>query len=289
MQNLYIVITDFNGFASTRSCLKSLDANRKHNYTILVVDHGTIGTTRIGLETEFPNVIRVVGSPELWWSGANNLGIRAALNRGADAIMLLNNDCCITPNSVAKLVELSAHNPDAIVAPLQLDLDTGKYTAISPFSCFLLGFTTISGPKELTFEMFERNLLPVKLIIGGRGVIVPSSLLEKTGLFDEKTFPHYGADHDFYLRARKKNITLYVATKVSVEVDTVNTSKAYNPGSLDFKEFLSSLASIRSHRNLRDISALFKAHYPIPCLYPLGVALYLMRYLLVYFLSRAFF
>ncbi|WKJ88635.1 glycosyltransferase family 2 protein [Methylomonas montana] len=286
MNKLYIVITDFNGYAQTRQCLEALRASQYNQFTVLVVDHGTTDETRIGLTEEYPEVTRLAGSSELWWAGANNLGIRFSLERGADAIMLLNNDCYVTSDAIAILADLIDKCPDAIIAPVQRDCRTERLISISPHSCFLLGFPSLSGPKEMTPDMAMRELLPVKLIVGGRGVVIPAGVFNQIGLFDEKRLPHYGADHDFYLRARKQGILLYVASRALVEIDNMRTTLADNPGTLNFAEFLQSLRNIRSHRNLRDVTTLFKAHYPIPHLYLLGVALYTVRYLLVYWGRR---
>lgn len=289
MNNLYVVITDFNGYTNTRLCLEALSASDYQKFKVVVVDHGTNDATRIGLAVDFPTVIRLEGSSELWWTGATNLGVRAAIDRGADVVMLLNNDCYVTPETIAILMGLSRKNPDAIIAPVQRDLHTGKLTSISPRSCFLLGFPTIGGPQKLTRATAGKELLPVKLIIGGRGVLIPSEIFLKISLFDEKRLPHYGADHDFYLRVRKHRIPLYVATQVVVDIDNNNTTMASDPGIFSFSGFLRSLNSIHSHRNLHDVITLFKAHYPIPYLYYLGVAFCLGRYLLVFWLKRALF
>ncbi|PKM10188.1 MAG: hypothetical protein CVV13_13990 [Gammaproteobacteria bacterium HGW-Gammaproteobacteria-3] len=289
MNALHIIITDFNGYAQTRLCLKALRASLFHRFTALIIDHGTSDETRTGLAEEFPEVIRLPGSPDLWWSGATNLGIRAALERGADAIMLLNNDCYVTPEALGNLTALTDKHPDAVIAPVQRDWQTGRLISISPRTLFLLGFSSLAGPQRLTPSMAKCDLLPVKLISGGRGVIIPVSVFEKIGLFDEKRLPHYCADHDFYLRANKQKIPLYAAPGAFVDIDNTRTSLADNPGTLDFAGFLQTFRSIRSHRNLRDITTLFKAHYPIPYLYPLGVALFISRYCLVYLVKRGLF
>jgi GT2 family glycosyltransferase len=255
-------------------------------FTVIVVDHGTSAETRAGMAEEFPEVIRIVGSSELWWSGATNLGVHAAIERGADYVMLLNNDCYVTPNTVGHLVQLTETYPDAIIAPVQRDWQSGQITSISPSTCFLLGFSTIAGPKKLSADMLSRDVLPVKLIVGGRGAIIPISVFNKIGLFDEKRLPHYGADHDFYLRAKKSRGALYVAAKAIVEVDNTCTTTANTPGMLSFSKFVRSLTSIHSHRNLSDAMALFKSHYPIPFLYPLGAMLYIVRYGLIYCFKR---
>lgn len=56
MTRLHIIITDFNGYAQTRSCLKALSASRYRDFTITVVDHGSTEATFTGSTKEFPEV-----------------------------------------------------------------------------------------------------------------------------------------------------------------------------------------------------------------------------------------
>jgi GT2 family glycosyltransferase len=287
MKALHLVITDFNGFQQTGRCLEALRSSRFQDFTALVVDHGTTDETRRGLASEYREVIRIKGSADLWWTGATNLGVREALTRGADAVMLLNNDCYVTPDTIGTLVALAHERPDAIVAPVQRNLPSGKINTISPRSRFGLGFPTVPGPRDLTPEASQGGLLPVQLIAGGRGVIIPAGAFAEIGLFDEEQLPHYWADHDFYLAARRRGIPLYVATQAFVDVDNTRTTMADRPETLSFSEFLDTLTNTRSHRNLRDITALFRKHYPIRQLYMVGVLLYLSRYMLVYLACRS--
>lgn len=284
---LHLVITDFNGIDQTRRCLQALRTGHCQDFTILVVDHGTDGRTREILERDYPDVIRVEGSPDLWWTGATNLGIRAALARGASHVMLLNNDGYVTPETIGTLLELARAHPDAIIAPIQRDWRSGKITSISPRARFLLGFPTVPGPRRLTPAMAAQLLLPVKLIGGGRGVILSAGVLADLGLFDEEALPHYWADHDFYLSARRRGVPLRVATGAFVDIDNTRTTSADRPETLSGSAFLRTLRDIRSHRNVSDVAALFRKHYPIRPLYPLGVALYLGRYLAIYLVKRA--
>lgn len=284
---LHLVITDFNGCEQTRRCLHALRASHCQDFSILVVDHGTDRRTREMLAREHPDAMRIKGSPNLWWSGATNLGIRAALAHRASALMLLNNDCYVTPDTIGTLLGLAHDHPDAIIAPIQRDWRTGRITCISPRTRLLLGFPTVPGPLRLTPAMAAQPLLSVKLIGGGRGVILPARVFADLGLFDEEALPHYWADHDFYLRARRRGIALHVATGVFVDIDNTRTTAADQPETLSWRAFLGTLRDTRSHRNLRDVTALFRKHYPITGLYPFGVTLYTGRYLLVYLVRRA--
>jgi GT2 family glycosyltransferase len=200
--------------------------------------------------------------------------------------MLLNNDCYVTPETIGTLVRLWRDRPDSIIAPVQRDWRTGEVLCIAPRSLFLLGFPTWIGPRALTAEIRSRELLPVGLICGGRGVILSRAVLEANGLFDEERLPHYGADHDFYLRARKRGIALYTATPAIVDIDHTRTSLANDPGRLTVRDFLDTLQSARSHRNIPHMTQLFRLHYPVKHLHMIGVALYTARYVTLYALRR---
>ena len=283
---LFIVITDFNGFEQTKNCLDALRESFFQDFTVVVVDHGTTNETQRSLEHEYPGVVRIVGSPELWWTGATNLGIRHALGCGADLVMLLNNDCYVTPETIGELIALWKENPQSLIAPVQRDKLTGKILAITLRSCFLLGFPTMPGPRTLTPQMHTQRLLSTQLIGGGRGVLLPVPVFKEIGFFDEVNLPHYGADHDFYLRAANNKWPLYVAARAIVDIDDTRSTIVENLSEMSFNQWLLSLSHYRSHRNIAHVCALFKKNYPINKLYLIGVFLYTLRYLVVFFISK---
>lgn len=287
MCNLHVVIADFNGFSRTRLCLEALRAADRPDVSIIVVDHGTTPETREGLAAGFPEVVRVEASPSLWWTGATNCGIRHALAAGAESIMLLNNDCYLAPGALQELLRIHAWTPEAIVAPVQREWPDGRLLVVTARSLFLLGFPTLKGPCRLTAAQEAAGVLPTALIIGGRGVIIPAALFARVGFFDEVALPHYGADHDFYHRARAQGVRLLVATRASVAIDTRSTTLAEAPERLTLAQFRETLSSVRSHQNLRDVGMLFRRHYPLPGLWWVGACLYTGRYVLRYALKRA--
>lgn len=283
---LFIISTDFNGYDQTKKCLTFLRRSHFSKFITLVVDHGTSDETREGLHNDFPGVIRIEGSSKLWWAGATNSGIRYALDNGAAKIILLNNDCYVTPKTIEQLLRLSRKEPRAIIAATQLDWHTSETITIKPSSMMGLGFPTLRGPMNLPKRYKNQQLLHTKLICGGRGVIIPRYVFENIGLLDEANLPHYWADHDFYLRSLKQGVKLFVAPEVYVYVDNTRTTIANSAETLSLREFLNTLTSIRSHRNVNSVNALFKKHYPLKRFYLIGVALYLTRYTIVYLLKR---
>jgi GT2 family glycosyltransferase len=283
--DLYIVITDFDGWEQTRVCITRLENSSYRNINIIVVDHGLTNETAIGL-ANFPQCLRIPASSELWWTAATNIGIRAARERGAEFIMLLNNDCFVDDSTIEHLMQYMRVDNKRIIAPVQRHVTSGAVIAAKVGTCFLLGFPTFVLPSIFRSKLPSGDLVPTSLIIGGRGVVIPWNVFEKLGLFDESSLPHYGADHDFYLRCARYDVPLWIATNASVLVDETKTSLSRHLGRLTGHEFMMSFQDTRSHRNLSVLTTLFRRYYPIKRLYMIGVAFNVARYTLCYLVLR---
>lgn len=281
-QTLHVVIPVFNGWPQTRRCL---DALRDTGYPALrigVVDHGSTDATAAELAAHYPEVRRIVGDASMWWSAATNLGIRAALEDSAQLIMLLNNDCYLHRDAIDSMLAHFRAGQLAIVAPMQRDLQSGEIASAGIATRLWLGYPSV----EIRPPERANGLYRVPLIAGGRGVIIPAAVFKMVGLMDEQNLPHYAADHDFYLRCRKKNIPLYIDRAAVIDVDGARTSLANRLESMSVAAFLRTLVERRSHRNIKDLAAFFRKHYPVPGLHWLGVGLNLLRYAATYALRR---
>ena len=285
-KHVYVVIPVLNRWEQTRKCLAHLRDSSFTDLGIIVVDHGSTDGTAEGLRNEYPDVLRIEGSSDLWWSGATNLGVRAALERGASLIMLLNNDCFVARDTLEVLVNHSNAHPSAIIAPVHRNLHSGAIMTRRGGTLFLLGFPTLLLPGKSLYQPGTTDLRPTALVMGGRGTLIPADIFDKIGLFNEVDLPHYWADHDFFLRCKRSGIAQYIAQGTAVDIDESTTSAASRLGKMSLSQFLDTFKNRRSHRNVRDLSSLFRLHYPIPGLYPLGVFLNMARYTLVYLLAR---
>ncbi len=278
---LDIVIPVFNSWRQTRICLDALHASTFKPARIIVVDHGSTDETGESLPRDYPEVTHLRGDPNLWWAGATNLGIRWALEHGAAYVMLLNNDCYLPPETIGGLMDHAAETPNAVIAPVQRDYRTREILVSYADTFFLLGFPTLVPPGSRSIDTAVRRLIPTRIIPGGRGVVIPADVLRTVGFFNEAELPHYYADHDFYLRCRKASVPLYIAAACSIYVDSDRTTLAVTTGKMGFNGLVRALSDRRSHRNIRDLSTLFRLHYPIKSLYSIGVTLNIVRFILM--------
>lgn len=68
-----------------------------------MVDNGSADGSVPYLSAAWPEVRVMEAGTNLGFSGGNNLGIRAALEAGADCVLLLNNDAQLLPNALERL------------------------------------------------------------------------------------------------------------------------------------------------------------------------------------------
>jgi GT2 family glycosyltransferase len=284
---VYVVIPVFNGWDKTRICLDALANSNAGGVKVIVVDHGSTDGTPEHLTRLYPQVRRIGGLPTLWWTGATNLGIKAAIDDGATHVILLNNDSYVEKNTIATLLRHASQSPDTVVAPVQKNIEDDSVFVPAATTCFLLGFSTLLFPRLFHRKGEQENTLRAPMIMGARGVLVPKTIIDRVGLFDESALPHYGADHDFYLRCRKKGIPLLIATDATILIDNSKTTLAKDYANMSVRDFFATLKDRRSHRNIRDLSSLFRLHYPIKSLYWIGVGLNLARHATWFILRKS--
>src|ERR1051326_2898222 len=72
---------------------------------ILVVDNASPNGQGDRIKTRYPQVHHLSAGSNLGYAGGNNLGMRYAIDRGAELLVLLHNDTVPAPSWVSQLVE----------------------------------------------------------------------------------------------------------------------------------------------------------------------------------------
>ena len=199
MPKISIVILQYNHSTHTLACLESVARLTYPNFDVIVVDNGS--ETKHLKNVEFwidirknPNYKLLISNENLGYGGGNNLGIRYALDRGADYILILNNDTVIEPDFLNKIPE------GDIVGPF------------------------VHKIKWLFPQGFPNgNINDKNSYINGAAMLVRREVFEKIGLIDESYFLYF-EDVDFCFRARKAGFTLsgFTAQLIHNESATVS-------------------------------------------------------------------
>jgi hypothetical protein len=113
-RSVWIVVLNWNGLSDTLACLESLRALHYAKRRIIVVDNGsTDGSVAALRSAGSPFAIELIeAGKNLGYAGGNNLGIRYALDRGADFVLILNNDTTVDPMLLDELVGAAERHPD---------------------------------------------------------------------------------------------------------------------------------------------------------------------------------
>jgi len=197
---LAAVIVNYRTPDDTRRAIEALRAARRPIDDLLVVDNGSGDGSLERLRALGPDVTVLASAVNLGFSGGSNLGIREALARGADLVLLVNSDATPDADCVARLEAALAAAPAAgIAAPvLAAREQPGRVQAAG------IRFSDTTGRMRLLAagaRVAPRPTAPVDAV-SGCVMLIRRAVLERVGLLDEDYFFSF-EDVDFCLRARR--------------------------------------------------------------------------------------
>jgi GT2 family glycosyltransferase len=105
-----IVVLNWNGKDDTLECLESLCRVTYSNYDVVLVDNGSTDGSVPSFRQRFPHLQILETGTNLGFAAGNNIGIRWGLERGADYVLLLNNDTVVSPDFLEELVRIAEGN-----------------------------------------------------------------------------------------------------------------------------------------------------------------------------------
>ena len=210
MKRLEIVVLNWNGLEDTRALLRSLRACRAPegwSIAVLVVDNGSSDGSATALEMEFPEVAVLALPENRRFAGGNNAGLKDALDRGADAVMLLNNDTEADPALCERLLLALEQDPGAAAAaPLIYFAPPSQVIWYAGGRCVPeFGFAAHRGLRSRDDGRY-RAVEPTGYLTGCC-LLATRAAWERVGLLDEHYFI-YAEDADWCLRARGAGLRL---------------------------------------------------------------------------------
>jgi hypothetical protein len=202
MAKVFIIILNWNGLHDTLECLDSVYGLDYPSFEVMVVDNGSSDDSVETIHSNFPQVVLIENKQNLGYTGGNNVGMRYALEHGADYVWLLNNDTVVDPDALAKLVDEAELSQEVgLVSPVIHFYESPEEVQFMGAYVDLLKFkiSHICDQTELDCKIVQRNLT-----LWGTALLIKRSVVETVGFLSEKYFA-YSEDCDYSLRALKQN------------------------------------------------------------------------------------
>ena len=192
---LIAVVLNWNGGEDTLRALASLEG-----IETICADNGSTDGSDAEVQLRFPMVELIRNGANLGFAGGNNVAIRRALARGADWVLLVNNDAEAEPGIAEALTRAAAARPDAGLLACKVLFEDG-HTVMYAGASFnaSLGY---SGRRVGWGKPDRFHELRDVARADGAAMAVSRDALERVGLLDEELFA-YVEDVDLSLRVRE--------------------------------------------------------------------------------------
>jgi GT2 family glycosyltransferase len=202
------IVLNYNGAEDTIACVASLRQCAYRELSILVVDNCSSDGSYQRLQQALDGAELMRTERNLGFAGGNNAGIRHALGRDPDYVLILNNDTLVAPDFLGALVAATEGDPGVGASGGTVCYHPRTERIWYGGGRFVWGrgssFTDHVGDDVAAV----RGLAPRKVsFLTGCLMLIRTDALRKAGLFDERFFM-YSEDAELSLRLIKSGYAL---------------------------------------------------------------------------------
>jgi hypothetical protein len=230
MAKVFVTLVNYNSKNNTDVCLQSLEEINTSGFTlnVVVVDNAS--------EEKFPNDKKyqnfnlelIRSEKNLGFAGGQNLGIKFALDNGADYIVVLNNDVILDKNLIIELLKTFDTEKNCGIVSPKIYFARGHEFHKDRYSQPELGKVIWYAGGKIDWRNIIASHLGVDEVDKGQYEkteetdfasgcceMIKREVFEKLGLFDERYFLYY-EDNDLSQRARAQNFKIFYQPKASM-------------------------------------------------------------------------
>jgi len=245
-----IIVLNWNRHQDTIECILSIRKINYPCYEIVIVDNGSTDGSEEILRHAFSEIKLIQTGENLGFAEGNNVGIRYALDNGADYSVILNNDTTVDEGFVTELVNAAESDrsigiasskiyfydkPDVLwYAGAVLDLKTGKSKHI--------GYNEKDAGQYDTMQETDRAC--------GCSMMISRRACETAGLMDPGYFC-YGEEADWSLRVREAGYKVVFVPESKVWHKISATTGGASTGYYLYYSVRNHLRLVKTHLPLR--------------------------------------
>lgn len=197
-KTVFVIIVTYNGAHWIDKNIPSLLAS-SYPVQIIVVDNKSTDNS-VALLQQYPEVKIIQSETNLGFGKANNIGMKRALELGADYLFLLNQDAWIFEDTVSSLVaKMELNSAFGLMSPKHFSSD--EISLDTAFNTYYSRRTN------------EFNSIADVLFVNAAAWMLSRKCVEKVGFF-EPLFGHYGEDRNYCDRV------LYHKFKIGIDINS---------------------------------------------------------------------
>ena len=207
---VHVVILTWNQRETTLACLESLSGITYPSFRVIVVDNGSTDGTAQAIRKHFPDTEIVVNEQNLGYPGGCNVGLRYALDHGANHIFAINNDVIVDPAILDELMNEMAPDVGILTPKVYYADESDRVWSVGSRRHPLTLEMTRKGDEQLDAGQWDEVIEQDYLV--GCAHLFSRSLLEEIGLLDAGYFLYYD-DLDICIRAQRAGYRLLMVPR----------------------------------------------------------------------------
>jgi hypothetical protein len=214
---VFLVILNHNGTATIKQCLSAVFLSNYPNLETVAVDNGSTDGSLEIIKTFFQKCPLISNKKSVGQAAGFNMGIRLALEKMADYILLLDNRIILTKETLSQMVEIAEKEKNiGIFSPLFLENNFGNI--LSPER--KINWLKMEIEKNSKPFAKENGTRFRKIqLVDGHAMLIQKEVFKEVELLDENFFSFYW-DIDFCFRAQKKGIVIGIIPNITPGIIT---------------------------------------------------------------------
>lgn len=255
--SVFVVVLNWNGKHDTIECLSSLNQTSYPNCTVVVVDNASSDDSVTAILSAHPTIQLLQTGSNKGYAGGNNEGIRFALEKGAEYILLLNNDTIVDKDLILNLVTATEKLPhNSILGPKiyyhsaqdRIWFAGAKWNH-STHSFMHLGHSEVDEGQHSEIREID--------YVTGCAMFAPASAFRSVGELDEKLFLTY-EETDWCYRARAKDYHCFFIPNAKLWHKVSVSFGGERSPLVEYFEFRNKLLWVQRHTDFKTRFAVFR-------------------------------
>ncbi len=185
------VVLTYNEADDTIACVRSLLADNYPNLRVVIVDNGSTDGGLERIRRAFPAIEVIQRARNGGYASGNNAGIRFALRRQSDYVLISNSDVVVQKGFLTPLVDVAerAHDVGVVIGTIRYQANPEEiYYAAGKFSRLLC--TGMNRTRRSSSAAQQDKTLDVTFVNGAL-LLFRKTVFETLGLFDERFFLYF--------------------------------------------------------------------------------------------------